>query len=98
MPPALAAAGAAHRAAAEQSIASGEAVLRKAFTVRPTDNVGQGAAVLVALVLLRIAERQERTIALRAGLAGAERQQTDDQCRCKKSHRFGSPNPFVKAQ
>jgi hypothetical protein len=92
MPPSLAATGAAHRAAAELSIASGEAILHKGFAVRPVDNVGQGAAVLVALVLLRIAECQERTISLGAGLPGAERQQTDDQRRCKKSHRF-APHP-----
>jgi hypothetical protein len=91
MPPALAATGAAHRAAAELSIASGEAILHKGFAVRPVDNVGQGAAVLVALVLLRIAECQERTISLGAGLPGAKPQQTDDQRRCKKSHRFDSP-------
>ena len=91
MPPALAATGAAHRAAAELRVAASRAILHKGVAVWPLDDVGQGAAIVMALVMLVIAEHQEWTISLRAGLAGAECQQTDDQRCCKKSHRFSSP-------
>jgi hypothetical protein len=66
-------------------------MLQKSFPIRPVDDVGQGAAVLMALVMLRIAECQERTISFRARPIGAERQETDDQRRSEKSHRCGSP-------
>jgi hypothetical protein len=84
---------AAHRTAAELHITSGEAFLQKSRPRGPDDHVGQGAAVSMTMILLRIAECQEGTEPLRVGLIGAERQQAHDQRRSKESHRSCSPAP-----
>jgi hypothetical protein len=87
---------AAHRATAELHIASGEALLHKSGPRRPDDHVGQGAAIVMTMILLRIAECQEGTVPLSAGPIGAERQQTDDQRRSQQSHRSCSPPRVAK--